>query len=288
MKRIRIIFVLGILSSGAWVNLKAQSEPQLQMVFPYFVSGDGWSVQLAILSHLLSTTVRVVWIDMDSSDGSEPFPGTDLEGKTIFPRGTLFLKTSGEGRFRRGVIEVYSLYNHDHVLLSGSLTYRNPFSGVETSVPGVIGSSSNYEMLGLNNADVGTGIALWKDESTTLCIELLEEDGIGKELTNGDVCYGPEMAKNHNRPEWNFVYRALTLEEWLEPAEELLGTDVEELLSDFKGMIRVISVRDDGKRSNFVFDGPEFHIVTLRFGKRDPFLYSVPVFPSLQPAEIPW
>ena len=240
----------------------SQHKPVL--TFPYFVEGDGWRVQLALHSFGDDATVNVTMMTYGEDAETVRFPGFDQAGEQVPDHGTRVWRTPGQGGLRQGAILVYLVSTHDtEPLIEGTLTYINPTTGVETAVPGQLSSYQRHYLFVQEDPNAGTGIAVVKEMETTVCLWARGEDGELVSSGDKEICYGPGQN--------NFSGAARTLSEW---TEELFNP------VNFKGTLWFTSVLDSGTPS----DQNGFHVVGLRYGKVDPFLYTVPVI-SWNPEE---
>ena len=233
----------------------SQQKPVL--TFPYFVDGDGWRVQLTLHSFGNDATVNIATVTYGEDAETVRFPGFNQAGEQVPDHGTRVWTTLGQGSLRQGAILVYLVSTHDTVpLIDGTLTYINPTTGVETAVPGQPSSYQRHYLFAQEDPTVGTGIAVVKTIETTVCLWARGEDGDLVGSRDQEICYGPGQN--------NFSGAARTLSEWTEG----LFSPV-----NFKGTLWLTSLTDSATPS----DQDGFHVVGLRYGKVDPFLYTVPV-----------
>lgn len=233
----------------------SQQNPLL--TFPYFVEGDGWRVQLTLHSFGDDATVNIAMMTYGKDAETVRFPGFNQAGEQVPDHGTRVWTTLGQGNLRQGAILVYLVSTHDtEPLIEGTLTYINPTTGVETAVPGQSSSYQRHYLFAQEDPTAGTGIAVVKELETTICLWARGEDGDLVGSGDQEICYGPGQN--------NFSGAARTLSEWTEGLFNPVN---------FKGTLWFKSLLDSGTPS----DQDGFHVVGLRYGKVDPFLYTVPV-----------
>ena len=235
------------LSAVPATRTRAEDSQEMPLVFPDYVDGGGWSVQL-VLSNVDPDGAAEVRVEVYDPDGQPVLDLFDSDLTLEIPAlGSRVLRSAGSGANRRGWIQVGSTA----VTISGLLTYRHAQSGIEVGVePAELGKQ--FALFVEESETIGAGLALFKPEaSSEIEFQLRDEAGmdpIGKILTRG-----------------NFHQWARTLPEWLE------GTDPR-ILRDFRGLLFLRAT-----------DGSSFAPVGLRFGKRQGALSAVPVI-ALVPA----
>ena len=210
------------------------------LVFPDYVDGAGWSVQLA-LSNLARSGAATVAVTAHDPQGRpvELFEAA-TEGE-IPPLGSRVYRSTGRGGVRRGWIEVRT----DPPSVSGLLTYRHSGSGVEVGVaPVPLGD--RFALFVEESDEVGSGLAIFKPDRESQ-IELRIRDEAGQDPV-GEVLFQGE-----------FQQAARTLPEWFQ------GVDTG-FLQNFRGLLLLGTE-----------EGPLFAPLGLRFGKGTGSLSAVPV-----------
>ena len=222
--------------------LQAQTSTVL---FPDYVVGDGWSVQLALgnLDPNQPVPVVVEAYDQQGDAVSEFFDsGSRFE---LAPLGSRILKTDDEGAIRRGWIAVRS----EAASVSGLLTYQHAETGVEVGV-GPVELGDQFALFVEESSDIGTGLAVYNpDQSLNSEFEYHLRDEAG------DL---PENMGFYSSIGWQ--HEALTVMQWF------FG----DLPTDFRGLMFLGSRGAD-----------PFAPLGLRFGKQTSSLSAVPVVPIL-------
>ena len=213
------------------------------LVFPDYVDGDGWSVQL-VLSNVDTaggTEVAVAVYDQDGQAVADLF---DSESTVEIPSlGSRILRSAGMGAIRRGWIEVRTR----SARVSGLLTYRHAQTGIEVSVePVELGNQ--FALFVEESGTIGAGLALLQPDATSR-IELRLRDEDGKDPLDGTYL-----------PWRDFHQAARTLPEWF----DVPGVDAA-FLGAFRGLL---FLRTE--------DGSPFAPLGLRFGKGTSSLSAVP------------
>ena len=229
------------------------SETETTLVFPDYVDGGGWSVQLALsnVDPAAATEVRVEVYDPDGHPVLDLFD-SDLMFE-IPSLGSRVLRSTGSGAIRRGWIEVQT----DSASVSGLLTYRDTQSGIEVSVePVELGQ--HFALFVEESPTIGAGVAVYKpDVDARVELRIRDEEG-NDPLEGGIVRWG------------DFRQAARTLPEWFDDP----GVDTA-FLGDFRGLL---FLRSEG-------DSP-FAPLGLRFGKGTFSLSAVPVIRILDRSRI--
>ena len=231
------------LSAVPAIRTHSQEPRETDLVFPDYVDGDGWSVQL-VLSNIDPDAAAEAVVDVYDPDGGPILDLFDSEpALEIPPRGSRILKSSGVGPIRRGWVQVQS----PSASISGLLTYRQARTGIEVSVePAALGTQ--FALFVEESEAIGAGLAIFKPEASPSVEFRLRDEA------------GDDPLGNVYVPWRNFHQWARTLPEWLDVA------DVDtEFLRDFRGLLFLRSEDD----SPFVPLG-------LRFGKRGESLSAVP------------
>ena len=229
------------LSAVPAIRIRSGDSQEMPLVFPDYVDGGGWSVQL-VLSNVDPDAATEVRVQVYDPEGRPVLDLFDSDLTLEIPAlGSRVLRSAGSGAIRRGWIQVESTA----VTISGLLTYRHAHSGVEVGVePAQLGK--RFALFVEESETIGAGLALFKPEaSSEIEFQLRDEAGmdpIGEILTRG-----------------NFHQWARTLPEWLE------GTDPR-ILREFRGLLFLRAT-----------DGSSFAPVGLRFGKGQGALSAVPV-----------
>ena len=231
------------LSAVPAIRTRAPERGTPDLVFPDYVDGAGWSVQL-VLSNVDPDAATEAVVEVYDPDGGPIRDLFDSESTLeIPPRGSRILKSSGVGSIRRGWVQVRTSSSS----VSGLLTYRQAGTGIEVSVePVALGNQ--FALFVEESEAIGAGLALFKPDASP-SVELRLRDEAGNDpLDNVYVPWG------------NFHQRARTLPEWFDVA----GVDAE-FLADFRGLLFLRTA-----------DGSSFAPVGLRFGKRSHSLSAVP------------
>ena len=238
-------FGKGTSSLSAVPAIRTQGEElrETNLVFPDYVDGGGWSVQL-VLSNVDPEAATEVEVEVYDPDG-QPAPDLfDFDLTLEIPAlGSRVLRSAGVGAIRRGRIEVEA----DSVAVSGLLTYRHVQTGIEVGVePARLGKE--FALFVEESGTVGAGLALFKPEAESR-IELRLRDEAGKDPLNGLFV-----------PWRDFHQAARTLPEWF----DVEGVDTE-FLRDLRGLLFLRTEDESG-----------FAPLGLRFGKRTSSLSAVP------------
>ena len=237
-----IVFTTG--DSAAWLDFEVDNDrPKVGdygFLFPDYVVGESWSVQLALgsLHPDQSASVIVEVRDQQGERISEFFDSG--YGFELPARGSRVLRSIGGGAIRRGWISVET----NIASLSGLLTYRNAQTGIEVGVKPV-DLGNHFALFVEESSDIGTGLAIYKpDPASIIEFQMRDESGslIGEVLSPGD-----------------FQQSALTILEWFRESTQ-------QLPAEFRGLLLLRGV-----------DGASFTPVGLRFGKRSGSLSAVPV-----------
>ena len=230
-----------------------QTSSETTLYFPDFVDGGGWSVQLVLTNINTIATVPAV-VAVYGQDGETVPDLFDSETSFEIPSlGNRVLRSEGEGRIRRGWIEVQT----SKASVNGLLTYRNVRSGIEVGVESVE-LGYHFALFVEESNDIGTGLAIFKQDSSAK-FELRIRDEEGRDpLDRRFVQVG------------DFNQRALTIPEWI----GLRGYDTG-FLRDFSGLLYLRTE-----------DGSPFAPLGLRFGKRTDSLSAVPVIRIIDEDEI--
>ncbi len=238
-------FGKGTSSLSAVPAIRTQSEaPQeTNLVFPDYVDGGGWSVQLVLTNVDPAASARVR-AEVYDPDGQPVLDLFDSELTLEIPAlGSRVLRSTGSRALRRGWIQVES----DGATISGLLTYRHAQSGVEVGVePARLGKQ--FALFVEESGTVGAGLALFKPDAESR-IELRLRDEEGDDPLNGSFL-----------PWKDFHQGALTLPEWF----DVPGVDAG-FLRDFRGLL---FLRTEGESG--------FAPLGLRFGKGTSSLSAVP------------
>ena len=267
---IRFALLLIVLATG--ISGSALSYPHDKITFADWVSGGGWSVQLAIYN--LSNTAPLkgslyVGSEQGSVDLFNLNSGT-LPEFTIPPRGTIVYESSPSENLRRGYVVV--MQDNDPGVFGGKmldavLTYRYR-TGLEVTVPAFhnhddpaySGQASEATMFVEETDEIGTGVGIKKGPTTIVCLSLIDQEG--NYLLDRDdytsICY-----------DRRWEHRAWTIPEWFEVFEPS-GWRIP---PGFKGTLK-ITTSEDTKRCCL-----QFVAVGLRFSKQSkPTLSSVPIY----------
>ena len=235
---------------GAIAQQTEESGGETTLVFPYYVDGAGWSVQLA-LSNVdpdAAAEVRIRVYDQDRKSVADLFEA-ELEVE-IPALGSRIWRSAGEGGIRRGWIEVRAASS----AVSGLLTYRDARSGIEVGVnPVELGQ--RFALYVEESPDVGSGVAILKRRAAS-GVELRLRDEEGYDPLEGEfIRWG------------DFRQGARTLPEWI-------GVDHVDttFLRDFRGLMFLETE-----------DGSSLIPLGLRFGKETSSLSAVPVIRNPSP-----
>ena len=242
-----------IVHHGESDQFQTQERDETTLYFPDFVDGGGWSVQLVLTNINTNATVPAV-VAVYGQDGETVPDLFDSETSFEIPSlGNRVLRSEGEGRIRRGWIEVQT----SKASVNGLLTYRNVRSGIEVGVESVE-LGDHFALFVEESNDIGTGLAIFKQDSSAK-FELRIRDEEGRDpLDRRFVQVG------------DFNQRALTIPEWI----GLRGFDTG-FLRDFSGLLYLRTE-----------DGSPFAPLGLRFGKRTDSLSAVPVIRIIDEDEI--
>ncbi len=231
------------LSAVPAIRTQSQAPQETDLVFPDYVDGDGWSVQL-VLSNVDPAAAAEVRVEVYDPDGQSVLDLFDSDLTFEIPSlGSRILRSAGTGAIRRGWIEVRT----GSAAVSGLLTYRDVQSGIEVSVePVQLGNQ--FALFVEESGTIGAGLALFKpDAAARIELRLRDEEG-------NDPLEGVFL------PWRNFHQRARTLPEWF----DVSGVDTG-FLADFRGLL-FLRAEDDSR----------FAPLGLRFGKGTSSLSAVP------------
>ena len=225
--------------------IRTQSEEphETALVFPDYVDGGGWSVQL-VLSNVDPDVAAGVRVEVYDPDGQPVLDLFDSELTLEIPAlGSRVLRSAGSAAIRRGWIQVEA----NAATISGLLTYRHAQSGVEVGVdPARLGKQ--FALFVEESGTVGAGLALFKPDAESR-IDLRIRDEEGNDPLNGLFL-----------PWRDFHQAALTLPEWF----AVPGVDAG-VLADFRGLLFLRTEDESG-----------FAPLGLRFGKGTSSLSAVP------------
>ena len=232
-------------SLSAVPAIRTQSEElqEMSLVFPDYVDGGGWSVQL-VLTNVDPAAATEVRVEVYDPEGQPVLDLFDSELTLEIPAlGSRVLRSTGSGAIRRGWIQVEA----DAATISGLLTYRHGQSGVEVGVePVQLGKQ--FALFVEESGTVGAGLALFKPDPGSR-IELRLRDEEGDDPLNGLFLLWKD-----------FHQSALTLPEWF----DVPGVDAG-FLRDFRGLLFLRTEDESG-----------FAPLGLRFGKGTSSLSAVP------------
>ena len=222
------------LSAVPAVRTRSQEPRDTALIFPDYVDGGGWSVQL-VLSNVGPEEAAGVRVDVYDPEGRPVLDLFDSDLTLEIPAlGSRVLKSAGSGTLRRGWIEVGT----GAAAVSGLLTYRHARSGIEVGVePAELGKQ--FALFVEESGTVGAGLALFKPDAESR-VELRIRDEEGNDPLNGMFL-----------PWRDFRQSALTLPEWF----DVPGVDAE-FLRDFRGLLFLRTEDESG-----------FAPLGLRFGK---------------------
>ena len=195
--------------------------------FADFVSGEGWSVQVAVSNNSPTrslTGLIVFGRGRDSQDDPEPPPDYDsVPHFTLPPRGTRIFKIEGMGPIIRGGVLIGQLsgfapFERDTQMLSAVLTYRHSDSGMEVTVPPLteddlappfFNEEPAFAIFVEESQVVSAGLAVWKEPSTEMCMYLVALDGQVVLNPEGHTtnCYAEKYGDT-------FSQSARSLQEW--------------------------------------------------------------------------
>ncbi len=234
------------------------SERETTLVFPDYVDGRGWSVQL-VLSNVDPEAAAEVVVEVYDPGGQPVLDLFDSDLMFEIPSlGSRVVRSDGAGAIRRGWIEVQTR----SASVSGLLTYRDTQSGIEVGVkPVELGQ--RFALFVEESPTVGAGVAILKpDAAARLELRLRDEEG-------NDPLEGAVVSWDEDE----FHQAARTLPEWF----TVEGIDTE-FLKDFHGLLFLETEEES-----------PFAPLGLRFGKQTSSLSSVPAIrnPSQEPQESP-
>ena len=231
------------LSAVPAIRTQSQEPQEAALVFPDYVDGGGWSVQL-VLSNVDPEAAAEVRVDVYDPDGQPVRDLLDSDLTLEIPAlGSRVLRSAGSGAIRRGWIQVET----DAAAVGGLLTYRDARTGIEVGVE-PIRLGNEFALFVEESETIGAGLALFNPEASSR-IELRLRDEEGNDPLDG--VYVP----------WrDFHQAARTLPEWF----DVEGVDTG-FLRDFRGLLFLRTEDESG-----------FAPLGLRFGKRSSSLSAVP------------
>ncbi len=231
------------LSAVPAVRTRSQEPKESALIFPDYVDGGGWSVQL-VLSNVGPEDAAGVRVEVYDPEGQPVRDLFDSDLTLEIPAlGSRVLKSAGSGTIRRGWIEVET----GTAAVSGLLTYRHARSGIEVGVePARLGKQ--FALFVEESGTVGAGLALFKPDAESR-VELRIRDEEGNDPLNGLFL-----------PWRDFQQSALTLPEWF----DVPGVDAG-FLRNFRGLLFLRTEDESG-----------FAPLGLRFGKESSSLSAVP------------
>ncbi len=231
------------LSAVPAIRTESKEPQETNLVFPDYVDGGGWSVQL-VLSNVDPDAAAEVRAEVYDPEGQPVRDLFDSDLTFEVPAlGSRVLRSTGSGAIRRGWIQVEA----DADTISGLLTYRHAQSGVEVGVePARLGKQ--FALFVEESGTVGAGLALFKPDAESR-IELRLRDEEGDDPLSGLFL-----------PWKDFQQAALTLPEWF----DVPGVDAG-FLRDFRGLLFLRTEDESG-----------FAPLGLRFGKGTSSLSAVP------------
>ncbi len=231
------------LSAVPAIRTQSQEPQEAALVFPDYVDGGGWSVQL-VLSNVDPEAAAEVRVDVYDPDGQPVRDLFDSDLTLEIPSlGSRVLRSAGSGAIRRGWIQVGT----DAAAVGGLLTYRDARTGIEVGVE-PIRLGNEFALFVEESETIGAGLALFNPEASSR-IELRLRDEEGNDPLDG--VYVP----------WrDFHQAARTLPEWF----DVEGVDTG-FLRDFRGLLFLRTEDESG-----------FAPLGLRFGKRSSSLSAVP------------
>ena len=231
------------LSAVPAIRTQSQEPQEAALVFPDYVDGGGWSVQL-VLSNVDPEEAAAVRVEVYDPDGQPVLDLFDSDLTLEIPSlGSRVLRSAGSGAIRRGWIQVQT----GAAAVSGLLTYRDVQSGVEVGVePVQLGHE--FALFVEESGTIGAGLALFKpDASSRIELRLRDEEG-------NDPLEGVFL------PWRDFNQEARTLPEWF----DVPGVDTG-FLADFRGLLFLRTENES-----------PFAPLGLRFGKGTSSLSAVP------------
>ena len=231
------------LSAVPAIRTQSQEPQEAALVFPDYVDGGGWSVQL-VLSNVDPEEAAAVRVEVYDPDGQPVLDLFDSDLTLEIPSlGSRVLRSAGSGAIRRGWIQVQT----GAAAVSGLLTYRDVQSGVEVGVePVQLGHE--FALFVEESGTIGAGLALFKpDASSRIELRLRDEEG-------NDPLEGVFL------PWRDFNQEARTLPEWF----DVSGVDTG-FLADFRGLLFLRTENES-----------PFAPLGLRFGKGTSSLSAVP------------
>ena len=231
------------LSAVPAVRTRSQEPKESALIFPDYVDGGGWSVQL-VLSNVGPEDAAGVRVEVYDPEGQPVRDLFDSDLTLEIPAlGSRVFKSAGSGTIRRGWIEVET----GTAAVSGLLTYRHARSGIEVGVePARLGKQ--FALFVEESGTVGAGLALFKPDAESR-VELRIRDEEGNDPLNGLFL-----------PWRDFQQSALTLPEWF----DVPGVDAG-FLRNFRGLLFLRTEDESG-----------FAALGLRFGKESSSLSAVP------------
>ena len=240
------------LSAVPAIRAESQAPRETALIFPDYVDGGGWSVQL-VLSNVGLDAAADVRVDVYDPDGQPVRDLFDSESTLEIPAlGTRVVRSAGTGTIRRGWIEVRT----ETAAVTGLLTYRYNETGIEVSVePVPLGR--DFALFVEESETIGAGLALFNpDVESRIELRLRDEEG-------NDPLDGVFL------PWGDFNHAARTLPEWF----DVPGVDAG-FLADFRGLLFLRSEEESG-----------FAALGLRFGKGTSSLSAVPAIRILDGGE---
>ena len=231
------------LSAVPAIRTQSDKPQETSLIFPDYVDGGGWSVQL-VLSNVDPAAAAEVRVEVYDPEGQPVLDLFDSELTLEIPAlGSRVLRSTGSGAIRRGWIQVEA----DAGTISGLLTYRHARSGVEVGVEAAQ-LGKQFALFVEVSGTVGAGLALFKPDAESR-IELRLRDEEGDDPLNGLFL-----------PWKDFHQGARTLPEWF----DVPGVDAE-FLRDYRGLLFLRTEDESG-----------FAPLGLRFGKGTSSLSAVP------------
>ena len=229
------------LSAVPAIRTQSEEPQETNLVFPDYVDGGGWSVQL-VLTNLDPDPAAEVRVEVYDPEGQPVLDLFDSDLTLELPAlGSRVLRSTGSGAIRRGWIQVKA------ATISGLLTYRHAQSGIEVGVePARLGKQ--FALFVEESGTVGAGLALFKPDAESR-IELRLRDEEGNDPLNGLFLLWKD-----------FHQAALTLPEWF----DVPGVDAE-FLRDFRGLLFLRTEDESGIAP-----------LGLRFGRGTSSLSAVP------------
>ena len=231
------------LSAVPAIRTQSQESQEAALIFPDYVDGGGWSVQL-VFSNVDPDAAAEVRVEVYDPDGQPVRNLLDSDLTFEVPsQGSRVLRSAGSGAIRRGWIQVET----DAAAVGGLLTYRDARTGIEVGVE-PIRLGNEFALFVEESETIGAGLALFNPEASSR-IELRLRDEEGNDPLDG--VYVP----------WrDFHQAARTLPEWF----DVEGVDTG-FLRDFRGLLFLRTEDESG-----------FAPLGLRFGKRSSSLSAVP------------